>query len=301
MYLYVIDLLVVILLAQIMPLVRVEPTCDQQAQPPMGELMMQLRRLIVALFLLAMASSATAVPIGFGVDGDGTNSTFYSIDFATGLGTTIGGVGGLLFNDVEALSFFGSTLYGLDDSTNQLITIDTGTGVGTTVGAALGVSIQNPGLAISASGAAFMGDTGGNDLWTVNIATGVAMLLNGSIGADLDGLTFLGNTLFGVDPGTDSLYTVNVGTGAATLVGAGGTLVGLSTESALATDGTWLYAGDDDGKYFRINPNTGAATSITTNGTDVEGLAIQVVSVSEPSTVALLVLGLLLVGFRRRA
>ncbi len=255
--------------------------------------------LVAALLFSFMTSNANTAPIGFGVDGDTTDSTFYSIDFATGTGTTIGGVGGVGFSDVEALSFFGNTLYAIDDSTNQLITINTTTGAGTAVGA-LGVSVSGPGLAISASGDAFMGDRSGNDLWTVNLGTGAATLLNGSIGADLDGLTFLGNTLYGVDPGNDSLYTVNTTTGVASLVGAGGTLTGLSTESALTTDGTWLYAGDDDGDYFRINPNTGTATMITTNGTDVEGLAIRSTAIPVPTTLALLGIGLFGFGFNKR-
>ncbi len=145
-----------------------------------------------------------------------------------------------------------------------------------------------------------MGDRSGNDLWTIDLGLGAATLLNGSIEADLDGLTFLGNTLYGVDPGNDSLYAVNTTTGAASLVGAGGTLGGLSTESALTTDGTWLYAADDDGDYFRINPNTGAATVITRNGTDVEGLAIQSTAIPVPTTLALLGIGLFGFGFKKR-
>ncbi|SER25054.1 PEP-CTERM protein-sorting domain-containing protein [Nitrosomonas sp. Nm51] len=262
--------------------------------------MKQTQLLIAALFFAGIVSNTGAAPLGFGVDGDTTDSTFYSIDFATGTGTTIGGVGGVGFSDVEALSFFGNTLYAIDDSSNQLITIDTTTGAGTAVGA-LGVSVTGPGLAISASGSAFMADQFGGDLWTVNLGTGAATLLNGSIGADLDGLTFLGNTLYGVDAGNDSLYTVDTVTGAASLVGAGGTLTGLSTQSALATDGTWLYAGDDDGDYFRINPATGAATVITTDGTDVEGLAIQQsTAVPLPTTLALLGIGLIGFGFTKR-
>ncbi|OAN18006.1 hypothetical protein A3K86_03545 [Photobacterium jeanii] len=237
--------------------------------------------LIKAAGLLAssiFANSASAAPIGFGVDGDTTSSTLYSIDFATGTGTAIGGIGAVGFNDVEGISFFGSTLYGIDDSSNSLITIDTATGVGTSVGG-LGVSITNPGFAISSSGLAIAGDN--NDLWTVDLTTGAATSLNSSVGFDLEGLTFLGEVLFGVDTSEDSLYTINTMTGVATLVGAGGTLTGLSPEAALATDGISLFAADDDGDYFKIDPLTGAATIITTSGTDVEGLTIRV---PEPAT-----------------
>ncbi len=65
-----------------------------------------------------MASNTNTAPIAFGVDGDTLNSTFYSIDLATGSGTVIGGTGVLKFGDVEALSFFGSTLYAINDSSN---------------------------------------------------------------------------------------------------------------------------------------------------------------------------------------
>ena len=258
--------------------------------------MRQAQILVAALLFAGVASNTSAAPIGYGVDGDGTRSEFYRIDFATGTGTLIANIGGNA-SDFEALSFFGNTLYTINDNNNRLFTIDTATGALTLVGN-LGVSVSNPGLAISPSGAAFMGDSSGNDLWTVDLGTGAATLLNGSIGADLQGLTFLGNTLYGVDTGNDSLYTVDTTTGNATLVGAGNTLNGLSSESGLASDGTWLYAADDDGDYFRINPNTGAATVITTNGTDVEGLAIQ--AVPAPTTLALLGIGLLAFGFNKR-
>ncbi|WP_261858211.1 DUF4394 domain-containing protein [Photobacterium sanguinicancri] len=238
------------------------------------------------------ASTAQSAPIGFGVDGDTTSSTLYTIDFATGMGTVIGSVGAVGFSDVEGISFFGSTLYGIDDSSNSLITIDTTTGVGTSVGA-LGTNIRNPGFAISTSGLAIAGDS--NDLWTIDLMTGAATSLNSSVGFDLEGLTFLGDILFGVDAGEDSLYTIDTMTGVASLVGAGSTLSGLSAEAALATDGINLFAADDDGDYFKIDPLTGLATVITRNGTDVEGLTIRV-----PEPAALFGMGLLSLCLVRR-
>ncbi len=256
-----------------------------------------LTRTTAALALSALATSALAAPIGYGVDGDDSpGSGFYSIDFATGAGTLIGNVG---FNDVEAMHFYGSTLYAIDDSDNALITIDTATGVGTLVGD-LGVTISNPGLAISASGQAIAGDGSGNDLWTIDLGTGAATLVNdGGLPVDFDALTFLGDTLYGFSTDNDSLYTIDTTSYAATLVGALTQDI-LSPEAALTTDGTWLYGADDDGDYLRINPLTAASTLITRDGEDVEGLAMRTAAVPEPGTLGVLGLGMIALMLKRK-
>lgn len=245
--------------------------------------------------LTGALSTVHAAPFGFGVDGDDGTDKLYSVDLATGIATTIGTGLGSQFTDVEGLGFDPNSgiLYGIDDSGNELLTIDITTGVGTLVGA-LGRTITDPGFAISANGVGFVAEEGGTDeLFSVDLSTGSATLL-GAMGFSIDGLAFIGSTLFGVSPDDDSLYTLNTSTGAATLVGTFGTTI-LEEESGLASDGTFLYAVDDAGNYLRIDPTTGAAiVQVAGSGEDLEGLAIQpqAAPVPEPSTILLLGTGL---------
>lgn len=260
-----------------------------------------LRTLIAgaaALTLCAAALPAQA-QIGYALRGD-VDDSLYSVNLSTGAATLIGPVG---FSDVEGLSFQPGTgtLFGVDDSLEQLITINLSTGVGTFVGN-LGVSTLNPSLAFDNAGNLFIADDTRN-FYSVNPGTGAATLI-GSTGRDITGLTALGTTLYGLDDGNNALVTINPGTGATTLVGSLGIDI---DEPGLDFDASGtLFAIGDGTDIYRIDTSTGAATFVATTLNGFEALAIAPATtgvIPEPGTVALLASGLLPlagVAIRRR-
>jgi hypothetical protein len=231
------------------------------------------------LVFLGLVIPAWAAPFGYSVRGD-EDTILYKIDLATGFQTKIGtGVG---INDVEGLAFDPTSgiLYGADDEDNQLITINVNTGVGTAIGP-LGVANGDEegefGLAIDPTGTIFLFNDFTDELFFVNKNTGAATKI-GATKARVDGLAFLGSTLYGVDPDAGALYTINTSTGLATLVGALG--VSFETQSGLASDGTNLWGIDEGGVIIRINPTTGAAVQTASTIVGFEDLAIQQETVS---------------------
>lgn len=150
-------------------------------------------------------------------------------------------------------------LYGVDDTTDQLIQIDPLTGVGTAIGST-GIS-RVSGIAIDSDGTIFASRSDTDELYTINKSTGAASLI-GSLGfTNVLDLAFDSNgTLYGIDDGLDRLLTINTATGAATSVAtlANTNLAGMAFDAS-----DKLYTTDFiDGNLLEINPTNGNLTLI---------------------------------------
>jgi hypothetical protein len=146
---------------------------------------------------------------------------------------------------------------------------------------------------------------GSNVLYTLNTATGAASAI-GNMGASSSGdLAFVGGKLYlSATAGNDSLRLIDPATGAGSFVGN----IGRSSVFGLASpDGSDLY-GMSGNSVFEIEPATGAAGPTiyslagfsSVYGTTFYGEATP--PIPEPSTYALMALGLAVVGLvaRRR-
>lgn len=187
---------------------------------------------------------------------------------------------GLTFFPLQVQAVPGQgTLFGTNPG--QLITIDPATGVGTVVGLP-GVIIGFPGLAIDpATGFSFAGcGMGCDEIWNFNLGNGMATFLgsmNGGVvasGLDFrdDGVLFASLILSDASGGSH-LGVINTITGEATVIGPFGTCNGSCTIAGIeaiafdAEGNLWgsLRAGSGAGTpgLYLINPNTGAATFVT--------------------------------------
>jgi len=112
-------------------------------------------------------------------------------------------------------------------------------------------------------------------LWAIDLTTGVATPIGPTGFADMESLSFSATgVLYSVDDASDRLVTCNVNTGACTAVG----LLGVNImDTGLAIDGGgWMWMVTDmpaPTTFYRLDPNTGAATPIGTQGQRVTGLA----------------------------
>lgn len=99
----------------------------------------------------------------------GGPDTLYSIDPITGVATFIGGIG---FSNVFALGFDQSGgLFGISDSTDELIRISTATGAGALVGPT-GLGFAFDLASRPEDGTMFVADSGTFSLYTIDTATG---------------------------------------------------------------------------------------------------------------------------------
>ncbi len=260
---------------------------------------------IVAAFVLAMGlpSLASAGPTLFSVRSN-FNDRLYSIDAATGVATDLGR---LNFDDAGGLSFIGNTLFAIGGSRDELwhITTAPGTLVGATgeragSDAGLDYNVVN-GLLYN-----YNTDSGAGSLYTIDPATGAATLV-GSGNRFLDGLAInSAGQAFAIDGAfSGALYSLDLTTGASTLIGSLGVSVRAQFGLTFA-DGT-LYGLSSNGQLYSFNTATGAATFLANTScggqqcADWEGLAaVQAAKVSEPTSLALLGLGLLAAAGTRR-
>ncbi|MBK9370157.1 MAG: hypothetical protein IPN01_28340 [Deltaproteobacteria bacterium] len=178
----------------------------------------------------ALASLSTSTTVGFNsatydsasgrtIAHDYSNAKLWELDVCDGTMSEIGptGVGntcGIVFGP-------GGLLYGLDTSSDSLVTLDPATGAATSVGS-LGISLGSCGLAYDCASDTLIGvDQAGAQLFYVDAATGAATtklplgISFGSVGVEynpVDGMLYIMN-------GTN-LYMTNPATGSSSLVGA---------------------------------------------------------------------------------
>jgi hypothetical protein len=225
----------------------------------------------------------------------GFTDDLFRIDTVSGVETKVGDMG---VADSWGFSFSPTgTLYGFNRSTASLYTINTSTAALTLVGATTLSSVEA--MTFDATGSTLF-VTSNSTLYSLNPLNAAATAI-GSIGTSLDGLTVsptaltvsgLGavaaGTVFGVDSG--NLYTINTTTPSSTFVGG----VGAADETlAFGSDGT-LYGHNDAGTFSTINLATLTSTSVaTTSNNFVFASAVQPAAVPEPSSLALLGIGVL--------
>lgn len=234
-----------------------------------------------------------------------------AVETTTGAGTLIGSLGDTVSG--YGLAFRGSTLYTFDPNVDRLRSIDTSTGaVGTSLDIGVGDLTGEGDLAFRADGKGFLSSalapdfSPSNELFLFDAELGTSALV-GNTAVPLDGMVFVGNTLYAIGQEAEArLYTVDQSTAALTEVG----LLGIPKNSpfgalALGADGH-LYAAVDE-RLFRIDQLTGAAMMVDASVLDigygsVSGLARQSFQpVPEPSTYGLAGAALLVaVGLIRR-
>ena len=187
---------------------------------------------LVAAGMLALSASAHAATAAYGEAFD----TLYGIDLAGHTATEIGragSYGGQPIANISGLSYsLDDTLYAVAGGMNALARIDTSSGSATVVGT-LGLSGQ--------------GDPQRNDALDLGMTFGC------------DGALWLVSAYAG------KLWTVNPANGATTLVGATGHAI-----TGIVALGTALFGagGRGDNNFYRIDPDTGAATKIGSFGDD---------------------------------
>ena len=227
---------------------------------------MKLHALIPAALCLSAAASAQSTVFGIDLRGD----QFFSTDTAQFV-TNFTNVG-VQTRPIYAMDFdaSASTLWAIQNDTQEIGTIDIATGVFTAVGQATGGFDSVSGLTASPDGTTwYLSDpvSGDTNLYVGDIMTGVFQLV-GPIGAGLIidiSMDSQGN-LYGNSISDDSLYSIDTSTGVGTLIGP----TGFGTNFAQGMDFDWstdtlyatLYTGGGTGVFASIDLATGAATQL---------------------------------------
>ncbi|MGV8039660.1 MAG: hypothetical protein AB2L07_06140 [Thermoanaerobaculaceae bacterium] len=185
----------------------------------------------------------------------------------------------------------GTTLYALNDTTDELGTINLTDGTFTAI-----VSCPEPGganwtgLSIDPVSNLFYASTAAN-LYTLDPATCSPVLVgpfNISGGVMIDIAVSPSGAMYGHDIGTDSIYTIDTATGAATLVGPTGYAAnyaqGMDFDNEDGTLYIFLYVGSGVNHYGTVNLTTGAVTPLASSNPtgEFEG-ATQTVALCVPT------------------
>ena len=272
--------------------------------------------LAASIAVLSFSVSRAQAETLYGLDYP-ASATLYTVNETSGALTTVGPVG--LDNVGDLTSDLVSRLWGIQITTNSLVSINPHTGAGTlgpsitgTAAAAGGPAFPIVSLAYDPLNTTLYGNTsvpyGGvlaDELYSINTTTGAATAL-GVIGENAVyalGFSQAGN-LFGVD-GNCNLVRINTATGAGTIVGATG-LDGTSScgvfDMASGLDGTMYLADNLTSSLYDVNLGTGGTTLIGPFGSTTNVVGLAVLATPEPGTVVLLATGMVVawLGTRRK-
>jgi hypothetical protein len=272
--------------------------------------------LAAGIAALSLSVSHARAEILYGVDYAGL-ATLYTVSETTGALTTVGPVG---FDNVGDLTSDDiSKLWGIQITTNSLVSINPTTGAGTlgpaitgTQSAAGGPAFPIVSLAYDPLNATLYGNTsvpyGGvtaDELYSINTTTGAASAI-GVIGENsVYALGFSqAGSLYGVD-GNCNLITINTGSGAGTIVGSTGLAPNGSCgayDIASGLNGTMYLADTTSESLYDVNLGTGGTTLIGPYGSATNVVGLAVLGTPEPGTVVLFATGIVMtwLGTRRR-
>jgi hypothetical protein len=222
--------------------------------------------LIVVLFLELIHTTAGTAEF-FGVNMGISN--LYRIDINTRIATLIGPTG--LANLIGLAVDTDGTIYTINESSNaQLWKLNATTGAAKLVGST-GLQIQEGDMTIDPrTGTLYVAIGSPDRIYTVDKRTGTANLF-ANTERDVSGLTFVGNTLYGLalrDWEPDLLVQIDTSTRAAKIIGETGTNFGVFAAMAYDPVSGMVYiAGPstkwgNDNKLYKVNLETGAASLI---------------------------------------
>ena len=262
-------------------------------------------KILIFILLLATLAGSQAKAVLFANQlGSGnplSSSILLTVDPITGASTEVGPIGPPLMTGIA----FGpdGTLYGGSaEFFPKLFTIDPTTGAGNVVGE-LGGTFIFTGIAFSPDGILYGVDEFG-PLFTIDTTTGTRSIIgtteysNRGLAFAPDGTLYsTGQTQGGINE--NGLFSIDTTTGAATLVGpiGGGSFISGLT---FTPDGTLFAVDIVNSRLLTLDPTTGAGSVVGPLGRDtVHGLTFRA-DIPEPTTLAILGLGLVGLGAMRR-
>jgi len=270
--------------------------------------------LAAAIAVLSFSAPRAHADTLYGIDYP-ASATLYTVNETSGALTAVGPVG--LDNVGDLTSDLVSKLWGIQITTNSLVSIDPFTGAGTlgpgitgTTAAVGGPAFPIVSLAYDPlndtlygnTSVAFGGETA-DELYSIDTATGAATAI-GLIGENsVYALGFSqAGSLYGVD-GNCNLVGINTGTGAGTIVGSTGLAPNGGCgvfDMASGLDGTMYLADTFSESLYDVNLGTGGTTLIGPYGSVTNVVGLAVLATPEPGTVVLFATGMVMIGLGTR-